>query len=78
MEKLITVINDDPPFLELMHELLEEEGYKTLLLCNAGNAYEVVREAMPDAVILDMRLEHPGDTVRLEAGDRNLLHGGLL
>jgi two-component system, NtrC family, response regulator HydG len=57
--KLIAVINDDPAFLELMEELLTEEGYTVLTLLAEAGAYARVREAIPTAIILDIRLEHP-------------------
>lgn len=57
--KLIAVINDDRPFLALMQGLLGEEGYRVLVLHDHSTAYAAVREAMPDAIILDIRLEHP-------------------
>src|ERR1051326_2230497 len=59
MPKLIAVIDDDPTFLALMRELLQvEEGYAVLLLHDESMAYERVREAQPDAIMVDIRLEH--------------------
>ena len=54
----LVVINDDPTFLELMDELLEElEGYEVLLRKEGDHAYEFVKENGPDLVILDVRIE---------------------
>ncbi len=55
----ITVINDDATFLDLMRELLEDEGYKVFLVNEGNNAHGAVRRDKPALVILDIRLEHP-------------------
>lgn len=56
---LIAVVNDDTAFLQLMHDLLESEGYQVALHIEGSSAYQLVREEMPDLVILDIRIEHP-------------------
>jgi CheY-like chemotaxis protein len=56
---LIAVVNDDPAFLDLMHELLTDESYTTVLLHEGSRAYDMIRNQHPDLVILDLRLEHP-------------------
>ena len=51
----IAVINDDTVFLQLMHDLLqEEEGYEVLVCRVWDNAYAFVKETRPDLVILDI------------------------
>jgi CheY-like chemotaxis protein len=53
----IAVINDDTVFLELMHDLLEEEeGYQVSICKEADRAYEFVKTTRPDLVILDIRV----------------------
>ena len=53
----VAVINDDTLFLELMRDLLEEEGGYDVLICKEwNNAYEFVRTHMPDLVIQDIRI----------------------
>ncbi len=53
----IAVINDDTAFLELMHDLLEnEENYEVLLCKEWNHAYETVKKGQPDLVILDIRV----------------------
>jgi CheY-like chemotaxis protein len=55
----IAVINDDTAYLELMHDLLEEqEGYTITICKEADAAYEFVKQAQPDLVILDVRVGH--------------------
>ena len=56
---LIAVVNDDTVFLKLMHDLLTDEGYNVVLHIEGDSAYQLVRQEMPDLVILDIRIEHP-------------------
>lgn len=56
---LIGVVNDDTVFLELIQELLEEEGFKTFICKEGNNAYGVIKKHRPDLVVLDIRMEHP-------------------
>ncbi|MBV9327354.1 MAG: response regulator [Chloroflexi bacterium] len=53
----VAVINDDTAFLDLMRDLLEEEGGYDVLICKEwDNAYQFVREQSPDLVIQDIRI----------------------
>jgi len=53
----IAVINDDTAFLDLMRELLEEEGNYEVLICREwDSAYQFVKQAQPDLVIQDIRI----------------------
>ena len=53
----ILVINDDTPFLDLMHQLLQEtEGYIVQTRKEWEGAYEFVKAQRPDLVILDIRI----------------------
>jgi CheY-like chemotaxis protein len=62
MEKAnIFVANDNQDFLELMRELLHDEGYEVTVLHASEHAYTEIKHAAPDLVILDMTLEHPDD-----------------
>ena len=59
MARRIAVIDDDPVFLELVHDLLEEEGY-TPATFQAGLADVTgVRDFRPDAIVLDLRMDAP-------------------
>lgn len=55
----VAVVNDDPVFLSLMAQLLEEAGWETLLLREEDGAYDQIKQEQPDVVILDIRMEHP-------------------
>jgi DNA-binding response OmpR family regulator len=56
---LIAVVNDDVPFLEMMEQLLEDEGYRVLVMNEAGQAYARIKRQRPELVILDVRLGDP-------------------
>jgi CheY-like chemotaxis protein len=56
---LIAVVNDDTTFLSLMHDLLTDEGYQVVLHIEGATAYQLIKQEMPDLVILDIRIEHP-------------------
>ncbi len=59
VKSLIAVVNDDTLFLELMHDLLTEEGYRTAIWKEGDTAFEMIMEHRPLLVILDIRMEHP-------------------
>jgi len=53
----LAVINDDTDFLQLMHDLLEdEEDFEVLIHREWDKAYEFVRQERPDLLILDIRI----------------------
>jgi CheY-like chemotaxis protein len=56
---LIAVVNDDQVFIDLLRDLLTEEGYDVLTHPSGETAYALIRKKQPNLVILDMRLEHP-------------------
>ncbi|MCA1723425.1 MAG: response regulator [Thermomicrobia bacterium] len=58
-KSLIAVVNDDTLFLELMHDLLTQEGYRTAIWKEGDKAYEMIKEHRPVLVILDIRMERP-------------------
>jgi DNA-binding response OmpR family regulator len=58
-QPVIAIIEDDPAMQDLLGEVLPAEGYKTIRWERGDGAYEVIRAAQPDLVILDLWLEHP-------------------
>jgi CheY-like chemotaxis protein len=53
----VAVINDDTAFLDLMRDLLEQEGGYEVLICKEwDNAYQFVREHLPDLIVQDIRI----------------------
>ena len=55
----IAVVNDDTVFLELMQELLSEEGYEVFIWKEGSSAYQKIKSAQPHLVVLDIRMEQP-------------------
>jgi two-component system, OmpR family, response regulator VicR len=58
MPRRIAVVNDDTAFLDLMVELLTEEGYEAHPFKETTTAYQGVRDLRPDVIILDVRMEN--------------------
>jgi CheY-like chemotaxis protein len=57
MAPRITVVNDNPEFLELVRDILEDEHYATTTIDgDFGGALELVVESRPELLILDLRL----------------------
>jgi DNA-binding response OmpR family regulator len=54
--KTIVVINDSPEMLDLAEMLLRDESFTVKVALLGNGAFELIRETMPDAVILDIRL----------------------
>jgi DNA-binding response OmpR family regulator len=57
----IFVADTDSSIVELMQDLLQDDGYSVTVLQCATNAYEEIRQTLSDLVILDITLERPGD-----------------
>ena len=57
----ITVVNDNPEFLELMSEVLESERYETTTVDGGRpDVLDLVRSSRPDLLIIDLRLGNEG------------------
>ena len=57
MAARITVVNDNPEFLELVRDILEDERYATTTIDgDSEDTFERVIESRPDLLILDLRL----------------------
>lgn len=59
MSTRIAVIDDEEVFLDLLRELLSEEGYEPHIFSDGAAAYLRVRALAPAAIILDLRMESP-------------------
>ena len=57
---LIMVVDDDVELRAVLEELLGDAGYAVALWDQGKGAYELIRQARPALVILDLWLEHPG------------------
>lgn len=56
---VVAVVNDDTQFLRLMELVLSGAGYGTLIFYEGSNAFDRIKEHLPDLVVLDIRMEHP-------------------
>jgi CheY-like chemotaxis protein len=56
MSTRIAVIDDDPVFLNLLHDLLIPQGYDTHVFAQGTAAYRAIRTLNPDGIILDIRM----------------------
>lgn len=56
----VLFIDDDPAMLELVRELLTEDGYQVFTHQRWEDAYQVVKTVQPDVVLLDLRMG-PGE-----------------
>ena len=57
--RLVAVVNHDLKYLDLVNEVLTEQGYRTIGLAIEDTAYDLIKRDLPELVILDIRLEHP-------------------
>lgn len=58
----ITVVNDNPDFLELAREVLEDEHHEaTAIDVDTPDTLERIRASRPDLLIIDLLLGNPGD-----------------
>lgn len=58
-QPVVAIVEDDSATREFMIECLTVEGYRTLAYGQGAGAYEFIKLAQPDAMILDIRMEHP-------------------
>lgn len=56
---VVAVVNDDTQVLRLRELVLSDAGYDTLIFYEGGNAYQQIKDNLPDLVVLDIRMEHP-------------------
>jgi CheY-like chemotaxis protein len=58
----VTVVNDSPEFLDLVHDILEGDRYDTTLIDgDRPDVLELIRSSQPDLLMIDVRLGVPGD-----------------
>jgi DNA-binding response OmpR family regulator len=67
MRPLIAVVDRDAAFLDLLDDLLGDEGFRTLRCATGAGARERIRAARPSPVILELWLERPDTGCRLLA-----------
>lgn len=61
MAKTVLVIDDHHDMLDLLRNLLSEEGYRVWTADSAFSAQEILHNDVPDAVVLDIMMpDRPG------------------
>ncbi len=77
----IIIVDDDPDFREFVHIVLEAHGYRVLEAPDASTGLAMMRENLPDLVLLDamMSYELAGiGTIRAVRADPALAHVPLI
>jgi len=77
----VIIVDDDPDFREFVHIVLEAHGYRVLEAPNASAGLAMMRENLPDLVLLDamMSYELAGiGTIRAVRSDPQLAHVPLI
>src|SRR5512142_810376 len=55
-QRRILIVDDEPDLLHAVRLYLEEEGYMLFSATNGQEALEIVRERLPDLVVLDVQM----------------------
>ncbi|MFB0496921.1 CheY-like chemotaxis protein/signal transduction histidine kinase/CHASE3 domain sensor protein [Mucilaginibacter sp. OAE612] len=55
-EPLVVIVEDDKNFANILQDYARDHGYKSIMVYEGTRAVEIVKEAKPDAVILDIML----------------------
>lgn len=57
----VTVVNDNPEFLELVHDILEDDRYDTIAIDgDRPDALDAIRASRPDLLMIDLRMGSEG------------------
>jgi CheY-like chemotaxis protein len=57
----VTVVNDNPEFLELVRDILEDDRYATTTIDgDRPDALEAIRDSRPDLLMIDLRMGSEG------------------
>ena len=57
MSKTILIVDDEADIRNLVKEILEDEGYKTLTAANSKQVYDILDNEKPDMAVLDIWLQ---------------------
>ncbi|WP_295719470.1 response regulator [Mucilaginibacter sp.] len=55
-DPLVVIVEDDKNFANILQDYARDHGYKSIMVYEGTRAFETVKEAKPDAVILDIML----------------------
>jgi len=65
MQPVIVVVDNDEPFLDLLTDVLGDEGYRVVTAMTAADALETIHQARPALVILDLRMDAPDSGIQI-------------
>jgi two-component system nitrogen regulation response regulator NtrX len=57
MAPLIAVVDDEQPVVELLCELLADEGYRTMCCQHSDAAFAAIKAQHPALIVLDIQME---------------------
>jgi signal transduction histidine kinase/DNA-binding response OmpR family regulator/HAMP domain-containing protein len=55
-DRVVLIIEDDPKFASVLLDLVRDSGFKGVVALDARTALVLVKEVLPDAITLDLRL----------------------
>ncbi|MFD1256573.1 response regulator [Mucilaginibacter terrae] len=53
---LVVIVEDDKNFADILHDYAKEHGYDAIMVNEGTHAVQIIKDKMPDAVILDIML----------------------
>ncbi|MBE9583052.1 response regulator [Mucilaginibacter sp. JRF] len=56
VEPLVVIVEDDKNFADILKDYSRDHGYKSIMVNEGTNAFNIIKENQPDAVILDIML----------------------
>lgn len=59
MNRSIVVVDDDSIYIEMLCDILQDEGYHVVGCQHSDQALETIHATMPQLVICDLRMESP-------------------
>jgi len=72
-ERNILVVDDDPDFIWLIRNMLEQNGYRVSEACDGQSALAVFEKQKPDVILMDYRMPgRDGLDIALEMKDRDV------
>ena len=54
--KTILVVDDERDIVEIVREILEDKGFRTLGAYNGQEAIDTLRQKQPNAIVLDLKM----------------------
>ena len=55
-DPLVVIVEDDKNFSDILKDYAQDHGYNSVMVHEGNNAFDIIKENQPDAVILDIML----------------------